>query len=101
MHERGAFGADCTLQLMLYDSHDGDNTVYLAPARRKLEVCSLSLSLSLTHTYSFSLSLTHIHTHGNSSLVGAISDTERIHTHGNSSLVGAISDTERILDPGP
>lgn len=49
LHERGAFGADCSLQLMLYDSHDGDNTVYLAPARRKLEAgpCLLLLPVRL------------------------------------------------------
>ena len=49
LHERGGFGAECTLQLMLYDSHDSDNTIYLAPARRKLEAgpCLLLLPVRL------------------------------------------------------
>jgi hypothetical protein len=43
LHSRGAFGKECNLQLLLFDSSDGDNTIYKSEARAKLQVCTSAL----------------------------------------------------------
>lgn len=41
LHAKGAFGERCNLQMVLFDSNDGDNTIYRSECKTKLQVPEL------------------------------------------------------------